>query len=408
MRSRGWQRPFLLLAAIVGGACAGGGGAGAAPGFVGDTVTVGALLPLSDAVAVIGRPIAIGLQAYAAQVNARGGIAGRYWLKVLEEDITYANPSTGAQKYQKIKSDVALLASVVGTDQVNGLLPLLSEDSLIAIPTTFDAEWVRQPNLLPWGPPYQVWTTVGAAYYLDHGGRGKTICAMTLATGYGEAALEGLEFASGKLGFELGVKVTFRQDDQDFVAPITQLKNGRCDAVFLASLPGVTGKVLGAAAQMGFEPQWIAQSPAWHSTLLDSPLRDYYRDHLWLLASGTEWGDTTAAGSADMIEAVSRYAPDQKPDLYASTGYLLGLTAGALLERALASGDLSRTGLLRALDGLGTVPYGGLWAEYRYGPPARREPPRVVSIFRIDPDGPWGVRLLAKDYTTPAANDLTF
>lgn len=396
------------VAAMLVGCGGGGAGSASAPGVVGDTITIGALTPLSDAVAVLGKPLAVGLQAYARQVNQAGGVAGRYHLRVLEEDITYANPSTGAQKYQKLKGNVALIAMVVGTDQVNGLLPLLSEDSVIVIPTTFDVEWVRQPNLLPIAAPYQVWVINGAAYYLAQAGPGKRICSMVLATGYGEAAQEGLEIAARELGFEVAATTSFRQDDQDFVAPITQLRNARCDAVFLASLPGVTGKVLGAAAQLGFEPQWIAQSPAWHPILLDSPLRDYYQRHLWLIAPGTGWGDTTAAGMADMIAGIAAYAPDQKPDLYAAVGYILGMTARALLEEAIAAGDLTRTGLLRAMERLESIPYRGLMPEYRYGSAAQRQPPRKVTLLAIDPAGPWGIRMIVKDYESPANAKYTF
>jgi ABC-type branched-subunit amino acid transport system substrate-binding protein len=390
--------------ALLAAGCGGTGGEAGAPGVVGDTIAIGALTPLSDAVAVIGKPLAAGLQAYARQLNdERGGIAGRYRLKVIEEDITYANPSTGAQKYQKIKADVAFFAMVVGTDHVNGLLPLLEEDSVVVVPTTFDAEWVRQPRLLPWGPPYQVWTINGAAYYRQQpGNETKTICSLVLATGYGEASEEGLVFAAAQMGFEIPVKARFRQDDQDFIAPITQLRNARCDAVFLASLPGVTGKVLGAAAQLGYEPRWIAQGPSWHQTLIHTSLKEYYARNLWLVIDGPEWGDSTVAGVRSLLAARSRYTPDQEPDLYYTVGYLLGRTAHALLERAVELGDLSRAGILRAVEQV-TVRYDGLWSEYRYGPAPERELPRTVSLFRMNPDKPFGAELLVAGFTSPAA-----
>ncbi len=399
---------LVLGLPLVGAACAGGADAPSTPGVVGDTIFVGVITPLSDAVAVIGRPVAVGIQAALRQANERGGLGGRYMVKAIEEDITYANPSTGVQKYQKIKGDVAMFATVLGTDQVNGVVPLLGEDSLIVVPTTFDMAWVRQPNLVPWGPPYQVWVVNAAAYYLENGGAGKRLCSMVLATGYGEAAEEGLEVASEALGFEIAAQTRFRQDDQDFVAPITQLRNAQCDAVFLASLPGVTGRVLGAAAQLGYEPQWIAQSPAWAAALAGTPLRDYYARHLWLIVPGPEWGDMSVPGMADMLDAFAKYAPDQQPDIYALFGYVLGRTTLGVLEQAVAQGDLSRTGLLHALETLETIDYGGLSPTYRYGPAEAREAPRAVSIFRIDPDGPWATRAIVTAYSSPAAQQFRF
>ena len=198
------------------------------PGVSGDTITVGALSPLSDAVAVLGKPLVAGLQTYLDHLNERGGVAGKYRVRLLVEDVAYINPSSSAQKYQKIKGDVAMMAQILGTDHINTVLPLLGEDSVVAIPTTFDADWVREAQLIPWGPPYQLSAINGIGYYLtEGGGAGKRVCALTIATGYGDAGLEGMRFAAKELGFEVAASARFKQDDQDFVAPITQLRSAK-------------------------------------------------------------------------------------------------------------------------------------------------------------------------------------
>lgn len=185
------QATTIALPALA--ACGGGEPAVRTPAVSGDTIHVGVLTPLSDAVAVIGKPMLAGLTTYFDQVNAAGGVGGKYMVKLVAEDITYANPSSGSQKYQKIKDQVAMFGMIVGTDQVNGLLPLLAEDSVIALPTTFDAEWVRNPHLLPWGTPYQLQAINGVGYALTDGGlSADKVCTMTIATGYGEATVEGV------------------------------------------------------------------------------------------------------------------------------------------------------------------------------------------------------------------------
>lgn len=394
---------FGMLVASCGG---GTGGSAATPGVVGDTIVVGALVPLSDPVAVIGRPILRATQVYFAQRNAAGGLGGRYQVKVLEEDITYANPSTSVQKYQKIKDQVAMFASIVGTDHINGVLPLLREDRIIATPVTLDAEWVRTPNLLSVWAPYQIESLNGVGYFLGQpGNAGKTVCSMVLATGYGEAAEEGVVHAAAEMGFAVGASVRFRQDDQDFVAPITQLRSAGCEAVMLASLPAVTGKVLGAAAQTGFAPRWILTFPSWHGTLAASALADYMARTTWVMGEGPLWGDTTDVTMRQMMEAVATYAPDQTPDTYFAAGWSAAVSTAALLEQAIASGDLSREGLLTALETLGTVT---AWSDYQYGPIATREPPRSNTIFRIDPQGPFGMGIEARNVSVPAAASYQF
>ncbi|MEQ1691188.1 MAG: hypothetical protein ABMA00_07885 [Gemmatimonas sp.] len=69
-----------VMALAVGG-CGGKGDTTTArtPGVSGDTIYLGALVPLSDAVAVIGKPLLSGLTAYFDRVNAEsGGIGGKY------------------------------------------------------------------------------------------------------------------------------------------------------------------------------------------------------------------------------------------------------------------------------------------------------------------------------------------
>jgi ABC-type branched-subunit amino acid transport system substrate-binding protein len=403
----------ILLGTVLGMAagCSGGAGtgAGAAPGVSGDTISIGMLTPLSDAVAVIGAPLAAGLTTYFDQLNAGGGVAGKYQVRVISEDITYANPSTGVQKYQKIKDQVAVFGMAVGTDLVHSLLPLLEDDSLVLLPTSFDGEWVRAHRLLPVGSPYQIQAINGLAYYLgEGGGAGTRICSLTLSTGYGEAGEQGLDFAARELGFDIAARARFRQDDQDFVAPITQLRNARCDAVFLVSLPGVTGRVLGAATQLGFAPRWIALAPSWHGTLAASALKDYFVEHLWISWEGVEWGDTTSVGMRGMLQAIAAHRPDQKPDVYFVVGYYSGRAVHALLEKAVALGDLSRGGLLRALEQMGRVSFDGLSGDYDYGPAASRSPPRVNTIFRINPDKPFGWEVLKAGVTSPAAQAYSF
>lgn len=397
--------PLLAFALA---ACA-GADARPTPGVSGDTITVGIVVPLSDAVAVIGGPMSAGMQTYVDALNARGGIGGRYMVRLLTEDQTYANPSTSAQKYQKIKDQVAMFGIVVGTDHVNTLLPLLEEDSIMLAPATFDSEWVREPMLLPWGSTYQLWAYNAVAYYrTEGGGADKNICAMSLSTGFGDAGLEGVTLASEQLGFPIAASVRFKQDDQDVVAQITQLRNARCDLVVLISLPANTGRVLGTAAQARFAPRWITLSPGWHGALLESPLRDYLIANLWLSFDGGEWGDTTEAGMRDFLVARDRFQPDQKPDIYFMAGYTMGISMEALLAQAVEMGDLSRAGIMRASEALGPVAFNGLMGDYRYGPAAEREPPRVTTIFRVDPSNPMGLTAVRKRFSAPGAVTYRF
>jgi ABC-type branched-subunit amino acid transport system substrate-binding protein len=399
----------LLLAAACGGKDkAAAGSAAAIPGIVGDTISVGALLPLSDNVALIGKPILAGVQGYFNQLNQKGGVGGKYKVKVLAEDITYANPSTSVQKFNKIKDQVVGFVPILGTDHINVTLPLLAESNMLAVPSTFDAEWVREPHLVPMGAPYQLQIMNGVDYWAANGGKGKVICAMVMATGYGSAALEGAEYAAKALGTTVAVTTKFRPGDQDFVAPVTQLKNGKCDAVAFASLPTETAKIMGTAAQLGFTPRWIATSPSWHMVLGKSPIAPYATAHLWVSVDAAAFGDTTQAGMVPMMQAFKAQLPDGVPDFYFTAGYTFAQSMDVVLEEAAKQGDLSRAGLAKALTSLGTVSFGGLFGDYTYGAVDTREPPRATNILAIDPAAPGGFGMVAVNHQSPTAKDFVF
>jgi ABC-type branched-subunit amino acid transport system substrate-binding protein len=402
-----------VLASNCGGGDSKGNGNGGnlAPvaGFDGDTINVGVLSPLSDAVAVIGIPLTNGNEVYFAALNERGGVAGKYPVRILQEDITYANPSSSVQKYNKIKDQVVLFTQILGTDHVNGLLPLLHEDSIVGSPATLDADWIAEPNLVPIAAPYQVLAINALDYYLNEGGgRGKKICSLAIATGYGEAGLEGFAHASATLGFRVASQARFKQGDQEFVAQVTQLKNAGCDAVLLVSLPSETGKIMGAASQLDFKPRWIMLSPGWLGALAKSPAAPYMQEHLWVSMEGPQWGDTTVAGMAPMISNMNKYKPDQKPDFFFVFGYSQARAVHAVLEKAVALGDLSRAGILRAMAETATVSHEGVMEDYGYGTPANRRPPRVNSIFKVNPQFPYGVEIVKRGVNSAAAAAFEF
>ncbi|HEX9165072.1 MAG TPA: hypothetical protein VF862_04135, partial [Gemmatimonadales bacterium] len=94
-------------------------------------------------------------------------------------------------------------------------------------------------------------------------------------------------------------------------------------------------------------------------------------------------------------------------DYYFSFGYVIGASMAALLEQAVTSGDMSRDGILKAMEAMGPVAAAG-WGEYRYGPVATREPPRASSIFRINRAAPFGMEVEARNVEVPAARSYQF
>ena len=407
----------LFLAACGGGddeESGGGGGDGeiaTAPGFDGETIRLGILSPLSGPVAVIGEPLTAGNQVWFDYLNEEeGGIAGRYPVELVTQDTLYETDTT-VQRYNQIKNDVTMFTQLLGTPPTLATLPSLQRDNITAAPASLDAFWVREPNLLPVGGPYQVQAINALDYYRSEEGEDNTICGMFQDDVYGEAGEAGVDFAAENGGFEVATKEEFQAGDENFTGQVQSLRQSDCDAVFLTALPTEVGAILGTAARLEFAPRWILQSPGWIDELAESPLAEYLAQTTWVASEGTEWGDTEVQGMADMVQRVERYAPEQEPDYYFAFGYIQARAVTALLEQAVENGDLSRDGIQEAMTQLGTVSFDGLSGDYDYGEGGgaeNRNPPRTSTIFEVDPEKPFGLGTLEYQYTSDAAEQIEF
>ena len=387
-----------------------GGEPAAAPGFDGTTIKLGVLTPLSGPVAdPIGLPLTAGGDVYWQRVNEAGGIAGKYKVEQVKEDTQY-DAGKAREQYTKIKNDVAMFSQVLGTPPTQAILQDAKTDNIALSPASLDAAWVREANLLPVGTTYQLQFINGAAYLQDNEpDAAKTMCLMAIEGEYGDTGLEGLEFASKELDFKIASTARFKATDQDFTAQIQQLKNANCTAVFLTALPSNTGKILGTGAQLGFTPRWVGQSPTWVSAIGASAALQPLLEKTWLWASeGVTWGDTSVPGMKEMLDDIAKYKPDQKPDVYFVFGYVQARAVHALLETAVENGDLSRQGILDAIEELEEVDYGGLLGQYTYGAPTERSPSREATIFKFVNDPAKGFLEAVETIESDAAKAFEF
>ena len=379
------------------------------PGFDGSTIRVGVISDLSGPAAIIGNPLTAGGQVYYDYINSRGGVAGQYQIETVEVDHQY-NPATAVQVYNEVKDDVVLVGQLLGTPITNAVLESLKQDGLVAAPASLDAFWVREQNLLPIGGPYQIQAINGLDWWVNEGGGSpdQVYCSFIQDDPYGEAGQEGIDFAAEHLGLTVTEIARYVSGETDFSAQIQQLQGAGCEVVFLVTLPSVTGGALGAAAAGGYAPQWIGMSPTWINALAGSPLAPYLQANFIVVGEGSTWGDESVPGMATMLERIAEFAPEQEPDYYFTFGYLQAHAVVQLLEAAVAHGDLSREGVIEAMNTLGTVAFEGLGGDYFYGTPDERIPSTENTIFVVNPEVPNGVEAVATGYRATFAGEFVF
>ncbi len=149
-------------------------------------------------------------------------------------------------------------------------------------------------------------------------------------------------------------------------------------------------------------------SPTWVSIFAGGALGPYLASNFTLVSEGPEWGDTSNAGMAKMLDDIAAYAPDQTPDIYFQFGYAQAWAMAQILEQAVTDGDLSPAGIVQAAQNIPELTFEGLTGDYRYGPTADRNPPRTSTVNAIDPAIPGGLKALESNFASAPAESFTF
>ena len=373
------------------------------------TITLGILSPYSGPVAApVGDPLALGVKVFFDHVNDNGGIGG-YKVKFLEEDSQY-NPQVQVQLYNQIHTKVLMIADSLGTPTTFAIKDLAAADHMLVSAATLSSALARQQYLVMVGTPYRLQVENAFDYVVN------TLGDKNPATGiiyqndeYGQDGLTGYKEAVAAYGLKDVGQASYAATDKDFTAQVAQMKAAKAKYVFLSALPAVTATIVGTAFKLGYNPQFILQSPAWSNLLLGIPTLKPLLTNLWLVGQGATWGDTSKPGMAQLLQDVAKYAPTQQPDGYFEFGYTESEITYAILKKAFANNDLTRDGLYNAFLSLKNVDLGGLYPPVTYGSsPDQRVPTRDSVVFKIDPTQPNDVKALTGDFTGTAAMQSHF
>jgi ABC-type branched-subunit amino acid transport system substrate-binding protein len=374
------------------------------------TITLGILTPLSGPVAApIGKPLTRGIEVFFDSINAQGGIDG-FKVNLVEKDSQY-DPQVQVQQYNAIRNQVLMLAESLGTPTTFAIKDLAAADHMLVSAATLSSALAREKYLILLATPYRLQVENAFDYIVN------TLHISNPATGiiyqddeYGQDGLTGYkEAVSAYHLHDVGQVSYAATDTTDFTAQVAQLKAAGAKYVFVTSVPTATGGIIGTAHALGYDPQWILQSPAFSPLLLGVPALVPLLSKAWLVSQGASWGDTSKPGMQQLLNDVAKYAPDQKPDGFFEFGYTESKITYAILKQAIANNDLTRDGLLKAFESLKSVDLGGLLPPVTYGSsPNERVPTRDSIIYIIDPTQPTSIRALSGDFTGTAAMQSQF
>jgi ABC-type branched-subunit amino acid transport system substrate-binding protein len=373
------------------------------------TITLGIISPYSGPVAApIGDPLALGVKVFFDHVNDNGGIGG-YKVKFIEKDSQY-NPQLQVQLYNQIHTQVLMIADSLGTPTTFAIKDLAAQDHMLISAATLSSALAREKYLVMVGTPYRLQVENAFDYVVNKVGVKNPATGIIYQNDeYGQDGLQGYKEAITAYGLNDVGQASYAPTDKDFTAQVSQMKAAKAKYVFLSALPAVTATIVGTAFKLGYNPQFIMQSPAWSNLLLGIPTLKPLLTNLWLVGQGATWGDTSKPGMAQLLQDVQKYAPNQQPDGYFEFGYTESEITYAILKKAFANNDLTRDGLYNAFISLKNVDLGGLYPPVTYGTsPDQRVPTRDSVVYQIDPTMPNDVKPLTSDFTGTAATQSHF
>ncbi|MEV5409645.1 ABC transporter substrate-binding protein [Thermopolyspora sp. NPDC052614] len=411
---------LLLSAALAATGCAAqntgggtdtaaGGELKAAPGFdpKAKTITVGNIIALSGPISTTAREQLAGQQAWYDKVNAAGGIAGKYQIKMITADNQY-DAQKSVQAYQEIKDQVVMLSGILGTPSVKALIPILNREKVAAVPSNQDASIRNDPALLPTFPSYQTNVVNAVSYLVSKKPELKNAkyCVLGYNSSWGDDVVQGLTYITGKFGNKVTSVAKYAPLDTQLTAQMQQLKSAGCEVVAFSGAANNLPSMVAAATQLDFKPQWIAEFIANSTAFSESPISSYLKDHVLFTGLGADLKGATVPAIKELRESKALNGADLTVQhIY---GHIQAMAVTALLEEAVKDGDLSHEGVTKALAKLPKVEFNGINGEVILTPGARVLP-KTTTIYEYDKEySPYALKAVAENYAAPEGNDPAF
>jgi branched-chain amino acid transport system substrate-binding protein len=237
---------------------AGAGGGASDVGVTGDSILIGATVPLSGPAAAYGT-IAKASDAFFQYTNDQGGVNGRkITYKYLDD--AYNPAQTVPLTKQLVEQDqVFMTFGGLGTQDQTSVRDYMNGKKVPQVivatgATTFAAEFEKYPYTYGWQPVYQGESLIYAQYLLQNSPNAK-IGVIYQNDDYGQDYLDGLTKGLGNKASEMIVdKESNDVGAPDLSSQILKLKNSGADTLFVFETPSPAIKAIVSTYQAGWHP----------------------------------------------------------------------------------------------------------------------------------------------------------
>ncbi|MDJ0953550.1 MAG: ABC transporter substrate-binding protein [Acidimicrobiia bacterium] len=374
-------------------------------------IYLGVISDLSDGpFAALAIPAVAGVQEFWKTVNAEGGVAG-FDVAITAENTVDAryNPSEHVEGYVEIEPNILMLAQSLGTPQTQAALPQYIEDNMVAVPATWWSGWAFPENdgnglVLEAGVNYCIEAMNDVDFVVGQLGNEISYAVVGFPGDYGGDYAAGVEVGAAANGlgapaFQL-TQVPLSAGG-DVSEAVSQILATAPDVVFITTGPLELAQTMGGVFGAGGQAVFVGTHPTWNpglvaqEALLPALQAAYFQSGFVPGWFGESEGHDKARAAAEAIE--------QSPNEWFLNGWASQYPVKALIENAVASGDLTRAGVVAAIEQLTDVSFEGMLPNQSYVGTPNDIVPRQSIINQVDPTAPGGTVTASGMFTGPTA-----
>jgi branched-chain amino acid transport system substrate-binding protein len=377
MSRKGTSSVSLAIMLAVAGGCS----RPSVPGVSDSEVVLGMTAPLSGPAAAWGT-VSRGAQAWAAHVNAGGGVHGRR-IRVLVKDDGYL-PGRAVANLTEMKDSAFAVVGLTGTAVLNATKDVVAEAGIpVVYPFGNPRVWAGQPRakierVFAVSPDYESEGAFLAEQAVTRGGARK-VAVFYQNDEYGKGGLAGLRHGLQKVGGSLVGEVPYELQDREMSIHALKIKDAGSDAVVLFSTTTHGASLVKEMAKVGYRPLVFASFP-----LGDRQVMFRLLGELW---EGAYFDVAASVVGEPEADRVLQVLLQEDPTLKGREGFALdGAAAVSLAVEGLRRGgrDLTRESFVAGLEGLRDWSPEGLGAPISFGP-GRRHGRNGVRLLRAGP-----------------------
>ncbi|MED5293418.1 MAG: ABC transporter substrate-binding protein, partial [Actinomycetota bacterium] len=292
-------------------------------GFDGDIIRLGVIANLSGPGSSLDRTRLTGVTAYWSDINASGGVGGRYAveLEILDHG---GNPEVAEGLVPELLDGVVALTFIDET-AMGAVHPFLVEGQVLGVAPTSTLDWESDPRFLTHSPPVEA-----VVLALFESTPSSKWCVITDGSPLGVGVRNSAPQAARIAGAQ---SVTLIEVEEDLNAAILA---AACEHVF-------------AEVSEKFQEKLVTSIPARRTVLRQAGLTDPIVGRTDIqfayIDSGPAWHVDAAVGMRPFLASLLRHAPDAKPDTRLRDGYVSQIGLDELLVQAVRGGDLRRSNI---------------------------------------------------------------